>query len=184
MVTSLLSYTAGSGYGAHHDCKIGSEGGGERGSGGEAGGVSGSGSGALHGNDRMVTMLLYLNDAGAGAGGETRFPHLGNLTITPARGTMLLWFNLDLDLGLGLGLGPTSEGDQVTEHDSGGRRTERPRCLDNSLHEALPVLRGTKRVLQRWYHYGSSPDVHNAGVHTVCDASGSCREYCEAEAEA
>ena len=164
VVTSLLSYGVGSGYGKHHDCKMGDSGRSGGGGGMAENEVRG---GALHGNDRMLTMLLYLNDVAAGAGGQTRFPLLNNLTIAPARGTLLLWFNLGLDLRLG------------SERDSSAPSAMRPACLDSSLHEALPVLHGTKRVLQRWYHYGASPDVYNPGLHTVCDASSSCREYCE-----
>ena len=166
VVTSLLSYTVGSGYGKHHDCKLRNSGRSSSGGGGGGTAEDKDRGGALHGNDRMVTMLLYLNDVAAGAGGETRFPRLNNLTISPARGTLLMWFNLGLDLRLDL---------SVIE--------ARLAQCDQPEQQPVRGFAGTawhQRVLQRWYHYGASPDVYNPGLHTVCDASGSCREYCEA----
>ena len=103
-----------------------------------------------------------------------------------------MWLNLDLDLGPGTA-GTTSavtladSGSNSKDRDAGQTgqpgQTARPQCLQSSLHEALPVLQGTKRVLQRWYHYGASDDVANegAGLHAVCDTSGSCREYAQAD---
>jgi hypothetical protein len=48
---------------------------------------------------RMVTILVYLNDLPQGCGGETQFPLLKMndgrpLTISPKRGTALVWCNI------------------------------------------------------------------------------------------
>ncbi len=55
-------------------------------------------------------------------GGETNFPRLG-LKVPPRRGTLLIWNNMRPDGS------PNGE----------------------TVHAALPVMRGTKYVLTRWY---------------------------------
>ena len=56
------------------------------------------------------------------AGGETQFPRLG-VTIPPRMGTLLIWNNLHAD--------GSPNGD--------------------TLHAALPVTKGTKYIVTRWY---------------------------------
>mmetsp|Transcript_50764 Transcript_50764/g.152871 ORF Transcript_50764/g.152871 Transcript_50764/m.152871 type:complete len:418 (-) Transcript_50764:79-1332(-) len=73
---------------------------------------------------RVATAYLYLNDVPAGGG--TRFPRLGNLTVYPEKGKMLLWANV-LD--------------------------EDPRLRDDrTVHEALPVESGEKYGANVWFH--------------------------------
>lgn len=55
-------------------------------------------------------------------GGETQFPHLG-VTIPPRPGTVLMWNNM--------------------APDGGPNR--------HTLHAALPVIKGTKYIVTRWY---------------------------------
>jgi hypothetical protein len=47
-----------------------------------------------HSNDRMGTILIYLNDVKEG--GETVFPTL-NISVTPKQGTAIIWRSLDAD---------------------------------------------------------------------------------------
>lgn len=78
---------------------------------------------------RVLTVYLYLNDMDAvdpSPGGETRFPHLGNLTVTPQRGRALLWPNV-LD----------------------GQPDVRD---DRTVHEAVEVRRGEKYGANLWVH--------------------------------
>ena len=188
VVTSLLSYEGGSGYGEHRDCRDDT-------------------AGQHDSNDRMITFLIYLNDVEKG--GTTRFPaaargsnngsggssdrggssgsggsggssggddNVAGISVLPKQGSALLWFNLDLDPSH---LHPT---------------TGHPQCRADTLHEALPVLVGAKRVFQRWYHWRPGPIKAAPGLHTICDPSLpekggaereggpslSCREYLEA----
>jgi prolyl 4-hydroxylase len=55
-------------------------------------------------------------------GGETQFPRLG-VTVPPRAGTLLIWNNMTAD---------------------GGPNRD-------TLHAALPVVRGTKYIVTRWY---------------------------------
>jgi len=125
----------------------------------------------------MATLLVYLTDVDEG--GETCFPQIrsvpttpaaqgaaswylkanGGLCIRPKRGTALLFFNL---------------------HGSGGLdKFGQPICLNSTSHVSQPVIRGSKHVLQRWYHFKHGPYRAVPGLHTICDPSMSCREYLE-----
>ncbi|XP_030554029.1 prolyl 4-hydroxylase subunit alpha-2-like [Drosophila novamexicana] len=71
--------------------------------------------------DRIATALFYLSDVELG--GATTFPLL-NLTITPKKGTAILWHNLK---------------------DSG---TPHPK----TVHAACPVIVGSKYVMTKWIY--------------------------------
>ncbi|XP_017845841.2 prolyl 4-hydroxylase subunit alpha-1 [Drosophila busckii] len=73
-------------------------------------------------NDRIGTVLFYLNDPNGG--GATVFPFL-NLKVAPERGKALFWHSLD----------PKS-----FDYEMG------------SLHAGCPVLVGQKTVLVQWIH--------------------------------
>jgi hypothetical protein len=80
---------------------------------------------------RILTFFLYLNDMeedgdDIDAGGGTRFPDLGNLTITPKRGRAVIWPNVRND-----------QPDEMEEW---------------TFHEAMPVLKGQKFGSNIWYH--------------------------------
>ena len=77
----------------------------------------------------------------------------GNLTIRPVAGAAVLWNNLDRE-GF---------------------------CAPHSLHAAVAPRRGVKYVLQKWYYDASALQRRQRRADFVlCDGSGSCREYIEA----
>jgi len=86
----------------------------------------GSRVGLDQGGQRVATFLVYLNDVEAG--GETCFPEV-DLTIPPATGCGLLFFNCD----------PDGAPDAST------------------LHAGAPVERGEKWLLSRWIRAGAYP---------------------------
>ena len=71
---------------------------------------------------RVYTIFLYLSDV---VGGETKFPKL-NITITPKKGTALLWPSV------------LSEDPNIRD--------------DRTDHEALPVVDGIKYSANFWIH--------------------------------
>uniref|UniRef100_H2YIA6 Fe2OG dioxygenase domain-containing protein n=1 Tax=Ciona savignyi TaxID=51511 RepID=H2YIA6_CIOSA len=97
-------------------------------------------------------------------GGETQFTEL-NVTITPKRGRALVWTNMN------------NEG----------------HCDVTSYHQASPVIRGKKFIIQRWYYFENFPALgkrfdgpelpHRSPLapRVACDRfdSGSCRWYDE-----
>jgi prolyl 4-hydroxylase len=72
------------------------------------------------GGQRTWTAMVFLNEPGGG--GETFFPSAG-VKVTPRRGNLLAWNNLDAD-GV-------------------------PNPF--SLHEGLPVSAGAKYIITKWY---------------------------------
>nr|XP_006825421.1 PREDICTED: uncharacterized protein LOC102803100 [Saccoglossus kowalevskii] len=97
-------------------------------------------------------------------GGETVFSEL-NISVRPIQGRALVWNNMDSD----------------------------GKCQPLSLHEAAPVIRGSKYIIQRWYYYESfyalgkrsaepelPPRVQDQ-PRVSCDKyeQGSCRWYDE-----
>jgi len=84
----------------------------------------------LRGGQRSWTAMVYLNSVEAG--GETEFSELG-LTISPERGMLIVWNNMD--------------------------KSGRPNA--NTRHAALPVQSGQKYVITQWYRqqeWNRSPD--------------------------
>lgn len=75
---------------------------------------------------RVLTVYMYLNDVEEDGGGETRFPRLGNLTVTPRKGRVLLWPNV-------------LDGNPTTMD-------------DRTVHEAVEVRRGEKYGANLWVH--------------------------------
>lgn len=73
------------------------------------------------GGQRGWTAMIYLNDVEAG-GGATKFPRL-EISIPPQQGTLLCWNNAKAD-------GSPNE---------------------QTIHAALPVERGVKYVITKWY---------------------------------
>ena len=73
-----------------------------------------------NGGQRTWTAMMFLN--APDEGGQTFFPKAG-VRVTPRRGNLLTWNNLD----------PTGEPN------------------DNSLHTGMPVLAGVKYVITKWY---------------------------------
>lgn len=100
----ILKYAVGKKYGAHADCLAEQV--------------------QMPCGLRAYTMLLYLNDVAGG--GATRFTELG-LSVTPRKGTAILWGNVD---------------------DADPLRT----CDDRTYHEALPVTAGVKYAANVWLH--------------------------------
>lgn len=83
---------------------------------------------------RVLTFFLYLSDVEAG--GETRFPGL-NVTVLPKKGRALLWPSV---------------------HD------DRPLIMDErTMHEAMPVLAGTKYAGNLWLHPWDFRGPHHNG---------------------
>lgn len=72
------------------------------------------------GGQRTWTVMLFLNEPAAG--GHTVFPEAG-VEVTPKRGALLAWNNLD------------------------GSGQPNP----NTLHQAMPVEAGVKYVITKWY---------------------------------
>jgi prolyl 4-hydroxylase len=72
------------------------------------------------GGQRIVTVLLYLNDLDL-VGGETYFPYI-DLKVEPKKGIALIWYNID-----------------------NGGRIDR-----STLHEAKPVKKGEKWIATKW----------------------------------
>lgn len=88
----------------------------------------------LPGGPRILTVFLYLNDVTKG--GETQFTRNDkhNITITPKRGTMLIWPNvLDLDPSI---------------------------ADDRMYHEALIVEEGIKYAANIWFHLRNYEMAH------------------------
>lgn len=122
----VLRYELGQKYVTHHD--YGSE---EK---------------ALACGPRILTFFLYLSDVEEG--GETNFPELG-ISVKPRKGGALLWPStlshgtppypapLTLHLTLSRRLRSTAD---VQEIDS------------RTVHEARPVVRGTKYAANSWIH--------------------------------
>ena len=73
---------------------------------------------------RILTFFLYLSDVEEG--GETAFPRLNNLKVTPKRGKALLW--------------PSVQSDNLMAQDA------------RTYHEALPVVKGLKMAANAWVH--------------------------------
>ncbi len=73
-----------------------------------------------NGGQRTWTAMIFLNEPGAG--GQTFFPRVG-VRVTPRRGSLMIWNNLDPD------------------------GNPNP----NSLHEGCPVEDGLKYVITKWY---------------------------------
>ena len=144
----LLHYSgAGASYEAHTDCRI------HRQSLDDDRMIDGQP------NDRVVSFLAYLEDAADGDGGETEFTQLG-IQVRPRRGRALVWMNLDFEAPY--------------------HAFEGPRCIEQSEHRSAPIHAGKKRVLQQWFHFRDSPSrtfTQVGSVRTICDSSGSCREY-------
>ncbi|MDN4503809.1 2OG-Fe(II) oxygenase [Alteromonadaceae bacterium BrNp21-10] len=69
---------------------------------------------------RSWTFMIYLDQSCEG--GETEFPHL-NLTVTPKKGTALVWNNLCVD--------------------------GTPNPL--TLHQSLPIIAGEKTIVTKWF---------------------------------
>jgi prolyl 4-hydroxylase len=80
------------------------------------------------GGQRTWTVMIYLNDVEEG--GATKFVHLDR-DFRPRQGWALAWNNLDAD-----------------------NKTPNPW----TLHEAMPVVQGTKYVLTKWYRECSMHD--------------------------
>lgn len=88
----------------------------------------------LIGGPRIITVFMYLNDVEEG--GETAFPPLSNLTVSPKRGSALIWPSV-LD--------------------------EDPEEIDErTFHTALPVKKGIKYGANAWLHlrnYSAASDI-------------------------
>ncbi|XP_037730685.1 prolyl 4-hydroxylase subunit alpha-2 [Drosophila subpulchrella] len=89
--------------------------------------------------DRLATVLFYLGDDDSG--GSTIFPMI-NVTVTPKKGSALLWYNL---------------------HNSGDVNLK-------TIHSACPVISGSKYVLAKWINempqMFSNPCMKNANLHS------------------
>jgi len=86
----VLRYEPGEFYRVHHDHHGYYDGNGNDGDGGSGGQKGG-------GEDRPLTMLLFLSDV-EGGGGELRFPKLG-FDFLPKQGDAVLWSNVHRDTG-------------------------------------------------------------------------------------
>ena len=90
--------------------------------------------GGRDGNEPMpLTMMLFLNDVGADAGGQTEFPKAngGNgLLVAPAKGDLLIWSTCDA----------------------------KGKLDDSTLHQGLPLTRGEKWILN-WFLDTQSIDL-------------------------
>ena len=75
---------------------------------------------ALHGGQRVATLIMYLNTPEAG--GETIFPK-ANIFITPRKGDAVLFYNCSLQTG---DVDP------------------------NSFHGGAPVIAGEKWIMTKW----------------------------------
>ena len=105
---------------------------------------------------RMLTFFVYLNDVKSGGG--TNFPFVQGdesknpqgvrgLTVTPKRGSAILWAN--------------------------SRNAELTKELQETHHQALPVLRGQKLAANIWIHQRNrqAPQLWNCAVrcwHLPC----------------
>ncbi|XP_016959942.1 prolyl 4-hydroxylase subunit alpha-1-like [Drosophila biarmipes] len=89
--------------------------------------------------DRLATVLFYLGEVESG--GSTIFPMI-NVSVTPKKGSALLWYNL---------------------HNSGDMNLK-------TLHSACPVISGSKYVLTKWINelpqMFTTPCMKNANLHT------------------
>jgi len=77
------------------------------------------------GGQRIITVIMYLNNMQSGEGGETFFPRI-NMSIEPKEGVAIIWHNLDKH----------GQIDQST------------------FHEAMPVLKGEKWIATKWLREG------------------------------
>ncbi|KAH8354293.1 hypothetical protein KR084_006166 [Drosophila pseudotakahashii] len=88
--------------------------------------------------DRIATVLFYLGDVESG--GATIFPMV-NISVTPKKGSAVLWYNL---------------------HNSGAMNLR-------TLHSACPVISGSKYVLTKWINelsqMFSTPCMKNSNLH-------------------
>ena len=117
-------------------------------------------------DDRFASALIYLTDA---SGGATRFPLL-NLTVTPKVGRALIWLNLD----------PRSaKARSCATCPATPRLSSMPPCLSSSQHLSAPIDHGAQRevVFQQWFMWGGPSRSPLPEWDTLCDGSGSCREY-------
>jgi prolyl 4-hydroxylase len=93
---------------------------------------------AMASGHRVYTMFLYFSDVEEG--GETDFPKL-NISVTPKKGKALLW--------------PSVLSDD-------------PSAIDyRTMHQAKPVLKGTKIAANAWVH------THNYQVPNLWGCTGS-----------
>lgn len=82
---------------------------------------------------RILTVFFYLNDVEGG--GATQFPSLGNLTVTPTTGRVLIWPN-------------------VLDSDPNGKDVR-------TKHRALPVEVGIKYGANAWIHQSDFRTPHH-----------------------
>mmetsp|Transcript_21392 Transcript_21392/g.32602 ORF Transcript_21392/g.32602 Transcript_21392/m.32602 type:complete len:514 (+) Transcript_21392:113-1654(+) len=84
---------------------------------------------------RILTFFLYLSDVEEGGG--TGFPSMNNLTVVPKKGRALLWPSVLSD--------DPSEKDGIT------------------MHEAQPVIKGTKFAANAWLHLKNYRQANDEG---------------------
>lgn len=99
---------------------------------------------SANGGQRVVTVLVYLNDLAPESGGRTTFPSLEGLEdVVPKRGRAVVFFPATVDGYLD------------------GR----------TLHEALPVRNATKYVSQIWIRQGNYHGQPSKRLNRVMDDS-------------
>ena len=96
---------------------------------------------------RMASVLVYLTDDFDG--GETEFTKLGPLRLKPPVGSAVVFYNY----------GRPADG--LTT------------CDPRSEHRSVPVRRGSKAVLQRWYGYSDQGMHHRAASRQTTNRFGS-----------
>jgi len=84
---------------------------------------------------RILTFFLYLSDVEEGGG--TGFPSMNNLTVVPKKGRALLW--------------PSVLSDDPSERDG------------KTMHEAQPVIKGTKFAANAWLHLKNYRQANDEG---------------------
>ena len=77
-----------------------------------------------YGGQRILTFMMYLTNLALG--GNTIFPNIG-LSIKPAKGTALFWFNFN----------------------------EKMQDYDKIIHMGCPVIRGNKWIANKWIKFSA-----------------------------
>jgi prolyl 4-hydroxylase len=86
----------------------------------------------LSSGQRTWTFMIYLNDVEEG--GETEFWHLDQKRFAPVKGTAVVWKNSD------------DEGNNI----------------ETSMHAGLPVLKGKKMVITKWFRQNKYDPISDA----------------------
>ena len=114
---------------------------------------------------RVVTALVYLDDVPAAAQGETVFP-LANLAFRPTRGVAVVFNNtvrqVDKTGECEALLGTTT--DVPLGELRAAAECAAPTCLDLcAVHAAMPLLEGTKNVVNVWIGRAAGVEGEGAG---------------------